>query len=72
MGYHKEWVSTLAQNTRLRPSMFEVLIANFSREPPFFLCRLSYMRDSPPERPDRPRSELAWMVAAVSYFKIAI
>jgi hypothetical protein len=30
------------------------------------------MRDLPPERADNPRSELAWMVAAVSYSKIAI
>jgi hypothetical protein len=47
-------------------------VPNFSREPPFFLCRLSYMRDSPPERSDRYMSELAWMVAAVGYSKIAI
>ena len=30
------------------------------------------MRDLPPERTDNLRSELAWMVAAVSYSKIAI
>ena len=30
------------------------------------------MRDLPPERADIPRSELTWMVAAVSYSKIAI
>jgi hypothetical protein len=30
------------------------------------------MKDLPPERAENPSSELAWMVAAVSYFKIAI
>jgi hypothetical protein len=38
----------------------------------FLPSRLSYMRDLPLERADNPRSELAWMVAAVSYSKIAI
>jgi hypothetical protein len=36
------------------------------------LSRPSYMRNLPPERADNPRSELAWMVAAFSYSKIAI
>jgi hypothetical protein len=30
------------------------------------------MRGLPPERADNARSELAWMVAVVSYSKIAI
>ena len=37
--------------------------ANFGREPPFLLRGLSYMRDLP---------QLAWMMATVSYSKIAI
>ena len=40
--------------------------------PPFLLSRLSYKRDLPPEGADNPGSELTWMVAAVSYSKIAI
>jgi hypothetical protein len=39
---------------------------------PFLMRRLSYRRDLPPERADNPRSELAWMVAAVSHSKTAI
>jgi hypothetical protein len=56
-------------NSHIRHVRF---VPNFSREPPFFLCKLSYVRDSPPERSDRSISELAWTAAAVSYFKIAI
>ena len=56
-------------NSDITPCSF---CANFSREPPFLLRRLSYMRDLPPERADNPGGELAWMVAAVSYSKIAI
>jgi hypothetical protein len=56
-------------NSDITPCPF---VPNFSREPPFLLRRLSYMRDLPPGRADKPRSELAWMVAAVSYSKIAI
>jgi hypothetical protein len=32
--------------------------ANFSREPPFLLLGLSYMRDLPPERADTPHERI--------------
>jgi hypothetical protein len=44
--------------------------AHFRREPPFLLRRLSYMKALPAERADHSRSELAWMVGALSYSKI--
>jgi hypothetical protein len=41
--------------------------ANFSREPPFLLLGLSYMRDLPPERADSHQERIGGvMVAAVS------
>ena len=40
---------------------------NFSREPPFLLCGLSYMRESLPNASTVSRSELAaWVVVAVN------
>lgn len=74
-------------NETLQPGTFELLIAyriqqlgqnamsvfcHFSPEPPFLLRRVSYMRNLPPERAENLRRELAWMMAAVSYSKIAI